>query len=79
MRRVAVGLVRLYQRWISPITGVRCRYAPTCSSYAIVAIDRRGLLAGSWLAMRRVARCHPFHPGGFDPVPGIPVHRAVRP
>lgn len=68
-RRVGVGLVRIYQRYISPLTPPACRYQPTCSSYTLVAIERYGLLRGSWMGARRIARCHPFHPGGYDPVP----------
>lgn len=64
-----VGLVRAYQRWISPYTPRVCRFYPTCSEYAAQAIARHGLLRGGWLAVRRLLRCHPFHPGGYDPVP----------
>ena len=68
-----IALLRFYKRWISPLLGPRCRFAPTCSEYAMQAIARFGAVRGSWLAARRIARCHPFHPGGHDPVP--PVHR----
>jgi putative membrane protein insertion efficiency factor len=61
--------VRGYQLVLSPIFGGACRYYPTCSAYAIEALERHGALRGSWLALRRIARCHPFRPGGFDPVP----------
>lgn len=67
--RVAVALVEAYRRWLSPLTGRHCRYEPTCSEYAAGALGRFGLLRGSWLALARVARCHPWAPGGFDPVP----------
>lgn len=67
--RPLVALLRGYQRWISPLLGQRCRFAPTCSSYAVMALTEHGLLRGGWLALRRLARCHPFHPGGHDPVP----------
>lgn len=69
MRHVLVWLVRAYQVGISPILGPSCRYLPTCSTYAIEAVERHGALRGSWLALRRVLRCHPFQPGGYDPVP----------
>jgi len=62
-------LIRGYQVGISPLLGPSCRYYPTCSHYAIEAIDKYGALKGSWLAARRILRCHPFRPGGFDPVP----------
>ncbi|HTI62683.1 MAG TPA: membrane protein insertion efficiency factor YidD [Gemmatimonadaceae bacterium] len=69
MRRVLVLLVRGYQVAISPILPASCRYYPSCSAYAIEALERHGALRGTWLAMRRIARCHPFKPGGYDPVP----------
>lgn len=62
-------LVRGYQRLVSPLFGPRCRYLPTCSEYALEALGEHGAVAGSWLAARRLARCHPFHEGGYDPVP----------
>jgi putative membrane protein insertion efficiency factor len=66
--RALVGVIRLYQRlfaWAPP----RCRFAPSCSQYAVEALRAHGALKGSWLALRRLGRCHPWHPGGFDPVP----------
>ncbi len=64
-----VALIRLYRYAISPLLGRSCRFEPSCSEYAIEALQRHGLVGGIWLAMRRVARCHPWHPGGYDPVP----------
>jgi putative membrane protein insertion efficiency factor len=61
--------VRGYQRVISPLLGPRCRYLPTCSEYAYEALGEHGALRGTWLAVRRIGRCHPFHEGGYDPVP----------
>ena len=65
-------LLKGYKRGISPLLGQHCRFHPTCSEYAMQAIDRFGPLKGSWLAARRVGRCHPLHPGGHDPVPPAP-------
>ncbi|MFH1330279.1 MAG: membrane protein insertion efficiency factor YidD [Actinomycetota bacterium] len=62
-------LVRAYQRLLSPVLGPRCRYLPTCSEYAFEALGEHGAAGGTWLAARRLARCHPFHEGGYDPVP----------
>ncbi|MBT65917.1 MAG: membrane protein insertion efficiency factor YidD [Synechococcus sp. NP17] len=63
------GLIRLYQIFISPFLGGNCRFTPTCSQYAIEAIEIHGAFKGCWLAVCRLGRCHPFHPGGYDPVP----------
>ena len=71
MGRVALALIGAYQRWVSPATAGRCRYLPTCSEYAAEAIDRHGILRGSRLAVGRIGRCHPFHEGGYDPVPAV--------
>ena len=67
--RLLLALVQAYRRWVSPLLGPRCRFAPSCSAYAAQALEQHGAARGSWLAMRRIARCHPFHPGGHDPVP----------
>jgi len=69
MGKLLIVLVRGYQVVISPLLPASCRYYPTCSAYAVEAIERHGAARGSWLALRRIARCHPFHAGGFDPVP----------
>ena len=70
--RLLIAALRVYKRWISPLLGPRCRFHPTCSEYAMQAIARFGAVRGSWLAVRRIARCHPLHPGGHDPVPDPP-------
>ena len=61
--------LRFYQRWIGPAFPPACRFAPTCSAYAVEAIQRYGSLRGLWLTLRRLMKCHPYHAGGFDPVP----------
>jgi len=68
-RRVLIAPIRLYQWVISPLLPKRCRFYPTCSQYAIEALRRHGALKGGWLALKRILKCHPFHPGGVDPVP----------
>jgi len=68
-RRLLATLIRGYQRFVSPGLPPSCRFHPSCSQYALEAVTRHGALKGGWLAARRLARCHPFHPGGFDPVP----------
>lgn len=64
-----IGLLRFYQLFISPLLGPRCRFYPSCSHYSIEALQRHGFFYGSWLAIRRIGRCHPANPGGVDPVP----------
>lgn len=64
----AIALVRLYQRFVSPILGPTCRFRPTCSEYMVQALQKYGLGKGLWLGLRRIGRCHPFHPGGYDPL-----------
>lgn len=67
--RIAILLIRTYQKLVSPNLSPSCRFQPSCSQYALDCISRFGVLRGSWLGVGRIARCHPFHPGGFDPVP----------
>jgi len=69
MTRLFVLLIRLYQIVLSPFIGNVCRFEPSCSRYAIAVIERFGVLRGSFLAAKRIGRCHPFHPGGYDPPP----------
>ncbi|HVT35045.1 MAG TPA: membrane protein insertion efficiency factor YidD [Nevskiaceae bacterium] len=69
MRHLALFLIRAYQLLVSPLLGPRCRFHPSCSHYAAEAIHRYGVLRGSWLALRRIGRCSPLHPGGYDPLP----------
>ena len=64
-----LGLIRCYRMWLSPRKPPSCRYIPTCSEYALIAIERYGARRGGWLALRRILRCHPWHAGGYDPVP----------
>ena len=69
MRAIILGLIRLYQSTISRALPPTCRFFPSCSEYAYQAIERYGVIKGGWIAIKRIARCHPFHPGGYDPVP----------
>ena len=68
MRKVLISLLKLYKVAISPLLPPSCRFVPTCSEYAREAIERYGALRGMWMSLRRLLRCHPFHPGGYDPV-----------
>ena len=67
--RLLIALIRVYQWTLSPLLGPSCRFEPSCSRYAVRVLETHGALSGSWLAARRIARCHPFHPGGYDPPP----------
>lgn len=69
MQHLLIGLIRIYQVALSPFVGNQCRFTPTCSQYAREAVERHGAMKGAWMAIRRVSRCHPWHPGGHDPVP----------
>jgi putative membrane protein insertion efficiency factor len=75
IRRALVLLVRLYQRLVSPALPPSCRFYPSCSAYAVEALERHGALRGTLLAVKRIGRCHPFHPGGVDPVPEVTPKR----
>ncbi len=75
MARLLIALVRIYQRWISPALPPTCRFYPTCSAYAVEALQLHGVLRGTWLTLWRLLRCAPWHPGGIDPVPP----RRIRP
>lgn len=80
MRSFIAGAIRCYQLALSPLVGPACRFYPSCSHYALEAVSRFGVLRGGWLSVRRLARCHPWHEGGYDPVPPphLPTHH-VRP
>jgi putative membrane protein insertion efficiency factor len=67
--KLAISFIKAYQRWLSPLLGNNCRFNPTCSSYAVEAINRFGVVKGCWLAAKRILKCHPLNAGGDDPVP----------
>jgi hypothetical protein len=69
VKTIALFLIRLYQTLISPMLPASCRFIPSCSEYTYQAIERYGIVRGGWLGLRRISRCHPWNPGGFDPVP----------
>jgi len=69
MKKILVILIRFYQYAISPYLGRRCRYFPSCSEYTVEAVQKHGACKGGWLGAKRICRCHPWHPGGYDPVP----------
>lgn len=69
MKTILKSIIKIYQKAISPLLPPSCRFYPTCSNYGLEAIETHGAMKGSWLAVRRISKCHPFHEGGFDPVP----------
>ncbi|ENJ6136976.1 membrane protein insertion efficiency factor YidD [Bacillus cereus] len=69
MKQIFIGIIRFYQKFISPMTPPTCRFYPTCSHYGLEAFQKHGAFKGVWLTCKRILKCHPFHPGGFDPVP----------
>jgi putative membrane protein insertion efficiency factor len=71
VKYIALALIRIYQRFISPLLPPSCRFEPSCSQYGYEAINKYGFLQGGWLAVKRIGRCQPFHPGGYDPVPEL--------
>ncbi|PAJ75907.1 membrane protein insertion efficiency factor YidD [Pseudoalteromonas sp. NBT06-2] len=73
-KKILMLLIKSYQKFISPFLGSNCRFNPTCSSYAINAIELHGSVKGSWLTLKRIIKCHPLHSGGEDPVPGNPIN-----
>ena len=79
MQRIVMAVLRGYRYAISPLLGQHCRFYPTCSCYALEAIEAHGLGRGGWFALKRVARCHPWHAGGFDPVPATDVRHRWTP
>ena len=68
-QKIVISIVKAYQRWLSPLLGPNCRFTPTCSSYAIEAINNFGVIKGCWLSGKRILKCHPLNAGGYDPVP----------
>jgi putative membrane protein insertion efficiency factor len=79
VKYVLIGLLRVYRALISPLYGQVCRYHPSCSAYALEAVTEHGSVRGSWLAVRRLGRCHPWAAGGYDPVPSRATHPMTHP
>jgi hypothetical protein len=78
MKRLVIALIKGYSYLISPLLGNNCRYLPSCSAYTQEAVERFGVLRGVWMGMKRISRCHPFHEGGYDPVPDDPDAKRKR-
>lgn len=70
-RRTVAGAIKIYQKLVSPNLGPNCRFQPTCSAYALEAVQAHGVFRGLWLSVKRIGKCHPLHPGGYDPVPDV--------
>ena len=68
MKRIIVFIIRIYQKYISPLFLPSCRFYPTCSEYSVLSIEKHGVILGIWYSIIRISKCHPFHPGGYDPV-----------
>ncbi|WP_243372815.1 membrane protein insertion efficiency factor YidD [Geotalea sp. SG265] len=68
LRKAAIGTIRFYQKYISPYKGASCRFYPSCSNYSLQAFEKHGILTALWYSVLRILKCHPFHPGGYDPV-----------
>ena len=69
MKKIVIGAIKGYQKYLSPLKSTKCPYYPSCSCYGLEAVEKYGALKGSWLGIRRILRCHPGRPGGYDPVP----------
>lgn len=69
IKKIFIGLIRIYQKYISPLKPPSCRFYPTCSSYGIEAVEKHGVIRGGFMTLKRISRCHPFNEGGYDPVP----------
>ncbi|MBR6408540.1 MAG: membrane protein insertion efficiency factor YidD [Clostridia bacterium] len=78
MKKIFIILIRFYRKFISPMFPPSCRYYPTCSEYAMTAIERFGAIKGGWMAIKRICRCNPYHEGGYDPVPQKDEHGCRR-
>jgi putative membrane protein insertion efficiency factor len=74
LARLFIALIKVYRWCLSPLLGQHCRFYPSCSEYALTALNQHGAARGGWLSLRRLGRCHPWHPGGYDPVPPCTCH-----